>query len=90
MEKINFGLLADAKIKQSEFAELVGVTRATVNSWCTGFGNIHPLRVARVAKFMTAVEGALADKTLPLNEPARSPNRVALLRETLLTQLKKG
>jgi transcriptional regulator with XRE-family HTH domain len=90
MEEIDFSLLKTAGIKQSEFAELVGVSRAAVNAWCTGIGKIHPLRVARVAKFMVAIRLAVDDKALPLPSDVLSINRLAKIRETLLTQLKKG
>jgi len=91
MAEIDFSVLERSKVRQAEFAELVGVSRATVNCWCNNRGmGVHHLRVQKVTKYLGAFEGALRDNDLPLKAGIHRLDRMETIRKILLTQLKKG
>ncbi len=90
MEKMNFEILKIAQVRQTELAALAGVTRAAVNAWCNGSGTVHPLRATRVSKSLAAITSAVDEKLLPIEGSHSATKRLAMLREILLTQLKKS
>ena len=63
-------VLEDTGITQREFADLVGVTRVTVNRWVAGLSSPSPAidRVVRDVVFVLSV--ALDEEWLPGNLPA--------------------
>jgi transcriptional regulator with XRE-family HTH domain len=89
MATIDFEPLNVAGIRKTEFATMLGVSRVTVYKWLAG-GNVHPLRYAKVKKYMDAIVGAIDDKKLPLDEKVTAVFRVDLVKRIILEQLKKG
>lgn len=90
MEKIDFQPIEDAKVRQSEFAELLGVSRITVNSWVSGRFGVHEARAVKVKKYLAAIAAAVEDKRLPITELVEGEKRIDALRKILLQALKKG
>lgn len=90
MEKIDFGVLTAAKVRQAEFAALLGVSRVTVSSWVKGRFGVHEARAPKVIKYLAAIAAAVEDKSLPISESVEGEKRMDALRKTLLQAVKKG
>lgn len=90
MEKVDFSSLEVAKVRQAEFAELLGVSRVTVSSWISGRFGVHEARVVKVKRYLAAIATAVEDKQLPVTKLVEGEKRIDAVRKILLQALKKG
>lgn len=90
MDEIDFQPLESGKVRQAEFAELVGVSRFTVSSWIAVRFGVHEARVFKVKRYLNAIATAVEDKQLPIAELVEGEKRIDALRKILLQALKKG
>lgn len=77
---MNFNVLAKAGLTQTQFAEIVGVSRVTVNTWMSGKHRPAPHTRPRVAMALKQISAMVRDKQLPLNRNAFLKEQKAKLR----------
>lgn len=65
-QPLNYDTIADAGLTQSEFAELCGVSRVTVNLWIKGKMNPHRFVRDRVAEVLDQIREAHTKGSLPV------------------------
>ena len=70
---MDYSLITQARITQTEFARLVGVTRCTVSLWKNGHWNPHRYIRTTVERTLECIDDALHVGTLPL--PPGTANR---------------
>jgi len=88
MEKVtyDFDALAQAKIKQDEFALLTKVSRITVNGWING-KPVHPARSALLRTYLRIFRSALDIGILPLRHGMPRDQRLDVLKSILRDHL---
>lgn len=64
---MDFAVIARARLTQSEFAALAGVSRVTVNTWVKGAMNPHRFISARVGGLLADIKLASETGYLPLD-----------------------
>lgn len=62
---MDFELISKAGLKQKEFADLLGVTRTTVNLWVTGKMKPHRLLRTNVERALAALTKGIDSNQLP-------------------------
>lgn len=65
---MEFRIVTRAGLSQQQFAELVGVTRVTVNTWFTGRHRPSPYYRQRVQAALKAIQSMVKDKQLPIDK----------------------
>lgn len=80
---MDFGLIGKAGLTQVEFAEIVGVSRVTVNMWSRG--RVKPSRFVRVKvlKTLSAIRKAVENKSLPADKALSAKARASAIRVAL-------
>lgn len=68
---MNYGILDLAGVSQGQFAEVLGVSRITVNTWVNGRNAPKPRLQRRVREFLMLLEQAVHNGTLPVQIPDR-------------------
>ena len=77
---LDFSIIEQAGITQGEVAELLGVSRVTVNKYCKGHAQPHSLIAKRVARFLALLESKITEGKLPIEQvDARHEQREARL-----------
>ena len=82
---MDFSALQTAKITQSEFASLVGVSRITINLWVRGKANPNRFIADRVTEILGAAKDALESGSLPVARSVAKDKRLDTLKEILGT-----
>lgn len=77
-----------AKIRPSDLAWLLGVSRPTCSMWMNGRAQPHALHVKKVQTLISAIDMALAANKLPV-PPSKGDARKAHLRDALAPFLPK-
>lgn len=80
-------LLATAKVTNSDFARLVGVSRVTVYNWLKG-GSAHRLVVHKLRKITEAIEDATKAGALPITERGQK-KRAEMLKLIVVKHLRR-
>lgn len=83
----NFETLDDAGITQGEFAELLGVQRASVNNWVNGRSKPHTLHREKVRKMLLLIQHAIKLRLLPADMPSVYKGRMAARRDFIRARL---
>lgn len=80
---MDFTLIDKAGITQAEFAEMIGITRTTVNMWVKG--KMRPNRYIRgfVGAVLASMEAAVQAGELPLTGKVPKHERAKKLSEVL-------
>ena len=73
---MDYGILKKAGVGQKEFAELVGVSRITINNWVTGRNNPSKHLAQKVRVQLTLVTAANRLGTLPGDIPTMHKTNV--------------
>lgn len=81
---MDFDILFDAGITQGEFAQIVGVSRVTVNMWSKGKTIPNRFRERKIQRVLAAVKSALGAKKLPIDE---KHGRIPLLKRVIANHL---
>ena len=63
--KLDWSVLRRAKVTQSDFAAIVGVSRVTVNSWIHG-KPVNQLRMTKIQRVIESLSQCVAEGALPL------------------------
>ena len=80
---MDFSVLKDTDLSQVEFAEVLGVSRVTVNLWLHGKANPHRYNTDNVYATLVALRKA-SDKGLLPTKPAKGrPSRVPKIKEII-------
>lgn len=87
MKQLDFAPLRAARITQTEFAQILRVSRVSVSGWMRGAGGIHEMRLPRVARLLKVLAQATQDGHLPLPEMPRAARLVAI-KKVLVRYLK--
>ena len=82
---MDFTIVQRAGMTQLEFSALAGVSRVTTNMWCRGKMSPHKYIRARIAALLHALESAVADAQLPIEEGIPKAERVARIKERVRT-----
>ena len=72
-DKLNFSGIALSGLTQTEFGQLCGVSRVTVNSWVRGKMSPHRFIRTKVTTMIRALNLALDAGLLPLKSPPATP-----------------
>ncbi len=64
---MDFGVIDQAGLTQSQFASLVDVSRVTVNTWVKGHYRPSIKLRGRVQRALDLIHGAVEDGKLPIN-----------------------
>lgn len=72
---MDFAIIARARLTQSEFAVLAGVSRVTVNTWVKGAMKPHRFIKARVEQLVKALTIAIDLGYFPLPPEAGKKNK---------------
>jgi DNA-binding XRE family transcriptional regulator len=64
---MDFGVIDQAGLTQSQFASLVDVSRITVNTWVNGHYQPGPKMRGRVRRALQLLAAAVEDGKLPIN-----------------------
>lgn len=80
---MDFEIIKRAGLTQKEFAQLCGVSRATVNLWVTG--RFRPTRyiTAKVQRVIDALATAVATEQLPLPEEVSGTARAEAIEKAM-------
>lgn len=79
-------IISKAGLTQSQFAELVGVSRVTVNTWSQGRFRPQQRIRPRVIRALKLLEAAVENGTLPVKEDPDAPIKARL--EEIASQLR--
>jgi len=84
--ELDYSILQAAGITQTDFAELCGVSRVTVNLWVKGKMRPHRYLREQVEVVLDQLQSALAKKRLPITRPpgGRKENKIEALRAALV------
>jgi DNA-binding XRE family transcriptional regulator len=80
---MDFTIIRRAGITQGQFAELVGVTRATVNTWVSGEFRPNAKQRRHVIRAIKLLETAVEEARLPLPADTRHSTVLATFRDAL-------
>lgn len=80
---MDYSLIEKAGMTQAEFAELVGVTRTTVNHWVRGKMNPNRYLKAHVSSIMEGIAAAVTAGELPLSGKVPKHERGTKLSEVV-------
>lgn len=80
MKDIDFTPLTAAKVTQSEFASIAGVSRVTVNNWMHKRLGVHEARATRITRLLSAITTAVGQERLPLKDTPRDQRTDAIKR----------
>ena len=85
---MDFTILTNAGIRQTEFALFVGVSKIAVYKWTKG-GGVDKRHAEKINKLLSTIKGATDDGMLPI--PAGTPNdeRVTAIKTALVKHLRK-
>jgi transcriptional regulator with XRE-family HTH domain len=83
---MDFTLLTRAGMTQREFADISGVSRATVNMWSTAKMKPHRYIEDRIASVLAAVKSAIENDALPLPRSVPKHQRLAALQAALANE----
>lgn len=75
---LNFGVLQEAGITQTEFADLLGVTRITVNAWVRG-GTPTGYLIPAVTQLLANIQQAVDSGLFPGDLASLHPNRFTVV-----------
>ena len=70
--KFDFTVLTRAGITQAQFAELIGVSRITVNTWVRKRFTPHPTLRPRVTEALKKLREAVREGSLPVPEDSHA------------------
>jgi hypothetical protein len=76
-----------AKLKVTEIAKLLKVSRVTVSLWMNGHCEPHNLLIAKVRKLLDAVSKALQCGDLPAPRSVKQPDRLGYITKVIAKQL---
>lgn len=82
-DKIDFSVIRQARLTQTEFGDLCKVSRVTVNLWVKGKMQPHRYNRELVAQYAETVAHALKSKKLPLAHGLKGKARALALRTAL-------
>lgn len=74
---LDFSFAKTAKLTQSELAEVLGVSRVTVNLWIKGKSKPHRLHAGDIRKRLTALKAAIESGNIPASKTERSAALIA-------------
>jgi transcriptional regulator with XRE-family HTH domain len=80
---MDFTILTRAGVTQGQFAELVGVSRPTVNTWVKGRWSPGPRHKHRAEKALRLIAEAIERGVLPAPTAIAADRLAARLRETV-------
>ena len=84
---MDFTVIERADLRQHEFAELVPVSRVTVNIWVQGHKAPHRYILSKVKTLVAVLEAAIEAGDLPMAKS--TTNRSGALRQTIKDTIKR-
>jgi transcriptional regulator with XRE-family HTH domain len=89
VSKAAIKLLKKSEIKQGELANILGVSRMTVNNWMCGRRAVHVMMQKKVTLVALAINKAIEENELPYRGPLKGFERLKKMRRIIATGITK-